>query len=130
MAKVVKILLIEDEKIAQMVCSENIRELGFEVDIAGSKQEALALLEKPENRNYSLVFMDLGLPDTTGFELTQEIRQSGLLPKTVPILALTAHSEKEYCTKATQYGLDDFILKPLTIEKAKEILQKFKLLKA
>jgi CheY-like chemotaxis protein len=123
-----KILLIEDVKIAQMVAAENIRELGFEVDTADSGKAALTLLKKEEKEKYLLVFMDLGLPDTDGFELTQEIRQSDLLDKAVPIIALTAHHEKSYQEKASQYGLDDFLMKPLTIEKAKTLLKKFKLL--
>lgn len=128
MSKGEKIFLVEDDKIAQIVTAENIRELGFHVDIAASGKETLILLKKEEKENYLLVFMDLGLPDTDGFELTKEIRESGLLDKAIPVLALTAHQEKEYREKAKKYGLNDFLVKPLTIEKAKEIFKKFKLI--
>jgi CheY-like chemotaxis protein len=123
-----KILLVEDNAIAQIVTAENIRELGFEVDIAASGHETLTLLKKEKAEKYALVFMDLGLPDTDGFELTKEIRQLGLLSKEIPILALTAHEEKSYQEKAVQYGLNDFLVKPLTVKQAKKIFEKFNLL--
>ena len=122
-----KILLVEDDRIAQMIVGRIISDQGFDVDVAGSGKEALALLEK--SSDYVFVFMDIGLPDTNGFDLTEKIKQSGLLAATVPIVALTAHSEQEYRDKAEKAGLNDFFVKPLTVQIAKEIFKKFGLVK-
>jgi len=120
-----KFLLVEDEPIAQVVSATNIRELGFDIDIAGSGEKALTLLQ---SNNYALIFMDIGLPDTTGFALTKKIHQEKLVAEKTPIVALTAHDDEDTRAKAKECGLIDFVVKPLTIPKATALFKKLGLM--
>ena len=66
----IKLLLVEDQKIAQKVAEMILSTLNFDVDVADSGEQAISLFE--ENR-YQIVLMDLGLPGIDGFETTKRI---------------------------------------------------------
>jgi CheY-like chemotaxis protein len=114
-----KILVVEDEKIAQIVIKKILQSLNLAVDIANNGSEAITLFK--ENQ-YSFVFMDLGLPDMTGFDVTEFLKIEMREKSSIPFIALTAHDEKEFREKAFAVGMNDFIVKPLTLEKAKKTL--------
>lgn len=108
--KVADILLVEDEPISQRVVQLMLEGYGYEVHIASSGQQALELLEK---EHFDLIFMDLGLPDMTGDQVTIKIREKETGSKRIPIIALTAHvfhTDKKRCLAA---GMDAFIGKPV-----------------
>lgn len=108
--KMANILLVEDEPISQRVVQLMIEGVGHQVAIAASGKEALKLINA---NNYDLVFMDLGLPDTTGDQLTVKIRNSEHKNRDVPIIALTAHvfhNDKKRCLAA---GMNGFLGKPI-----------------
>ena len=122
---VIKVLIVEDAKIAQKVAQHVLEKLGCTVDVADDGMQALELVH---NTQYHLIFMDLGLPNNfDGFLVTQAIRQIDNY-QTVPIVALTAHIEEHHRVRATQVGMNDFLLKPLSLEKAQVILEKNALL--
>ena len=68
----VSVLLVEDNPIAQKITKELLSLQGCSVDIAPSGHEALL---KFQNHTYQLIFMDVGLPDISGFEVTQRMRK-------------------------------------------------------
>lgn len=108
--KVANILLVEDEPISQRVAQLMIEGVGHQVAIAASGKEALQLINA---HSYDLIFMDLGLPDTTGDQVTVNIRNTENENKTVPIIALTAHvfhNDKKRCLAA---GMNGFLGKPI-----------------
>ncbi len=70
--QLISVLLVEDNPIAQMMEKELLLSTGCQVDIAATGQEAL---EKFSSHAYSLVFMDIGLPDISGYKVTEKIRQ-------------------------------------------------------
>jgi len=115
-----KILLVEDEKIAQMIANTMLKEeFGCEIDVANTGKTTNELIK---NNHYDLIFMDLGLPDCTGFDLAKSIRGKN---KITPIIALTSHDDQEKKDKVTQVGMNDFIVKPLNHKKIQLIFDKW-----
>ncbi len=118
-----RILLVEDLMMPRRVAAINIKQLDCDVDTAETGAEAITLFKQ---HHYDLIFMDIGLPDMDGYTVTETIR--GLEEEAhahTPIVALTAHADKEFRENATQSGMDDFLSKPLTPDKAKTVLNKY-----
>ena len=117
-----RILLVEDNALAQKVATSMLNTLQCEVDIAESGRRALMLFEP---RKYDLILMDVGLPDLSGSTVAElirqlEIKQSSLLR--VPIIALTAHMNDSLLKECREAGMDDVLQKPLSLEISKKII--------
>lgn len=117
-----QVLLVEDDEINQRFANMLLHDLGCMVDIAASGREAI---DKLEHGRYDLVFMDIGLPDYDGFELTKVIRRT--IPKAddLPIIAMTAHAfarDKRRCIRA---GMDDVVIKPVKEIAMRHVLQQY-----
>lgn len=113
-----KILLVEDEPIAQIIVQNIIEKAGYDLDIVNSTKQAFLLLKK---NTYDLIFMDLGLPEVSGLDFTKEIKKNFKLK--TPIIAVTAFntdSKKEECIKS---GFYEFLEKPFTEKKLKKIIE-------
>ncbi len=114
-----KILLVEDSPLPQMVVKTMLEQLNCHVDIAATGEDSIILCQK--NR-YDLIFMDIGLPGIDGVMATQLIRQQERSQGHVPIVALTAHNDPEIKTQAFAAGMNDYLVKPLTLPTAQNIL--------
>ena len=114
------ILVVEDDPVLRMVTAKQLSKLGYNSQSVSSGEEAVA-----RNRDdVALIFMDIGLPGIDGIAAAIMIRQKELetSQKRVPIIALTAHSEKERCILA---GIDDFLQKPALLADLKALLDKW-----
>ena len=101
------ILVVEDEEaIASLVIAYLERD-GFHVTWARSGAEALRTLEANAPQ---LVVLDIGLPDTDGFELCRRVRSSSA----VPIIMLTARDEEIDRVTGLEVGADDYVVKPFS----------------
>ena len=121
--KTVRILIVEDNEIATR-CAETILkgiDSGILLDFAKNGTEAV---EKASAQAYNLIFMDVGLPDFQGTEATRRIRaqETEKNREPVPIIGLTAHADAEPCLNA---GMQACLTKPLRIEQAVEIIEKY-----
>jgi two-component system aerobic respiration control sensor histidine kinase ArcB len=119
----VYILVVEDNPINQKVIHSMLTGLGCKVDMASNGKEAIKRFKKHE---YDLIFMDLGLPDMDGLQVTKALLelQIKLERKPVPIVALTAHvmeSDHKNCRNA---GMSDIITKPIMRAQLVELLTK------
>ena len=106
----VRVLLAEDNPVNQQVGRAMLEKLGCRVDIAGDGREAVRMATRLP---YSVVLMDLQMPEMDGLEATQAIRAAEDGTARIPIVALTANamaSDRERCLAA---GMDDFIAKPV-----------------
>lgn len=107
-----KVLLVDDEIINQHVGEMILRKLGLDVDLAGSGLEAL---EKIEKREYDLILMDIQMPDMSGIEVTEKIRDrekdSGQEP--IVIIAVTANALGSMRQRSLDAGMNGFIVKPI-----------------
>lgn len=117
-----RILLVEDHNLvgkASKRLIENSKTLNANVDVVETGAKALSSLEKDK---YDLILMDIGLPDMTGYEVTQKIRaHKDECIANIPIVALTAHEEEEAYERCIAVGMDDFLKKPLTPSTIKDI---------
>lgn len=105
----INILVAEDDNdISRLLCSI-IRKSGYMPQPAFSGTEALLYLEQ---REWSMVLLDLMLPGMTGEELLQWIRLRG----GVPVIIISAKGEQQTKVSALRGGADDFITKPFDIE--------------
>ena len=116
----IKILLVEDTKIAQLFGTLLLEKLNTLVDVASTGCQALQYIDK---HHYDVILMDLGLPGIDGLTVTQKIKQLPDRSKSAtPIIALTAHSDEGTKARCLRAGMVDFITKPLTPEKAQRII--------
>ncbi|MBK7991886.1 MAG: response regulator [Blastocatellia bacterium] len=124
----VLILLVEDEKMNQLIVKRQLQQLGYKLDIAENGLDALKMLSK---KAYQVIFMDCNMPIMDGYKATVEIRRlesehnkSNSTKKHIPIIALTA-SDAQYPEKFFQAGMDDFLEKPFQINQFIAILEKW-----
>lgn len=114
-----RILLIEDQPLAAKAVTTMFENFGYAVDIAVNGSLALLLIQE---KKYDLIFMDIGLPDMDGYEVTKQIRSAGIY---IPIIALSAHIEVEHTQHCLSVGMSAVLTKPLKKEKAIEIFNTF-----
>jgi len=118
-----KILVVEDDKINQIVIKKMLKELGYiNIKIASNGVEALKFIE---NYRFDLILMDVQLPELDGSETVRIIRKNEI--KTgghIPIVAMTAYALKGDRERFLSQGMDDYISKPIDINKLEEILER------
>jgi CheY-like chemotaxis protein len=118
-----RVLLAEDDPINQSLGVAFLTNLGANVDVANNGKEAV---EKFENNEYDIVFMDCDMPVMDGFDATRRIREvEGAKEPKTPIVAMTAYArqgDKENCIAA---GMDAHVPKPITVDILKELADKF-----
>jgi CheY-like chemotaxis protein len=109
----VQILLVEDNKINQLVAQSLLSQLGYSADVAENGLEAIAATDK---KRYDVILMDVQMPEMDGLKATQHIRANAGPNALTPIIALTANamqSDKDECQAA---GMSDFLGKPYSLE--------------
>ncbi len=118
-----RVLIVEDNPIAQTVAKAILNQLHCDTDLADTGKKAVELWKKGQ---YDLIFMDIGLPDMDGYEVTHQIRLYELTQKThSPIIALTAHAGDENKQRCIEAGMNAVLTKPLTAQSCTDILDAF-----
>jgi len=111
-----RILLVDDNAVNLKVASLMLKKLGHQADIATNGIEAI---EAFEDQSYDIVLMDIQMPKMNGLEATKIIRQRWHQnPKIIIITAYTNYQDA--CIEA---GADDFLTKPLGIEKLRAAIE-------
>lgn len=105
-----RILLVEDSVDNQEIFTMFLSQANAQVKIAKDGKEALSEGIKPE---YDIILMDIQIPHYDGKFVTRELRRKGV---TIPIVALTAHAQKDEIKSCFTAGCDDHIAKPVTKE--------------
>jgi len=121
-----KILLAEDNEVNQLVESDLLIRLGFEVQIANNGLEAIEMMR---TFDFDAILMDCQMPEMNGYEATRIIR-SECKHSQIPIIAVTGNSlssDREECLSS---GMDDILCKPLTLEMLREKLDQIFCLKS
>jgi CheY-like chemotaxis protein/HPt (histidine-containing phosphotransfer) domain-containing protein len=113
------VLVAEDNAINQMVVKHTLLKLGATADIVSDGAEAI---EKFKKNKYDLILMDIQMPLMDGYEATQYIRNQ--LQSNIPIIAMTAFGLNGEDNKCYEYGMNDFVSKPFTIENLANVIQK------
>lgn len=104
-----KLLLVEDDLFLQDGLCELLQGEGYSVDCAGTYQEAQCLAAK---HTYSLIILDIMLPDGSGLKLCEQWRGNG---KDTPILFLTARDDEIQIVRGLDAGGDDYVTKPFRV---------------
>jgi PAS domain S-box-containing protein len=106
--KGIRVLVVEDMALNQLLMKTVLDDFGFERDIAENGKIAI---EKLKTNQYDIVLMDLQMPEMNGFEATEHIRKT--LKLTIPIIALTADVTTVDLAKCKAVGMNDYIAKPI-----------------
>lgn len=111
-----RILVVDDNSIAQTIASHALRRRGYQVQCAG---DGVAALEAASRSNFDLVLLDLQMPGLDGFETAERLHQ---MPDYVhtPIVAVTANCSEDYQKRCREYGMQGFLAKPV---RTKDLVQ-------
>jgi two-component system copper resistance phosphate regulon response regulator CusR len=101
-----RILVVEDERVAAEVLAKGLREHAYAVDTAGDGATAL---EQAGTNDYDLIILDVLLPHINGLDVCSRLRADGL---SVPILMLTARGGPDQRVEGLDAGADDYLPKP------------------
>jgi two-component system, NarL family, sensor histidine kinase BarA len=114
------VLLVEDNPLNQKVLGMFISRLGFDYDIASNGQMAVDACMKI---NYPFILMDIYMPGMDGTEATVKIReQEQSKDHRSKIIAITANESEESVKRCYDSGMDDYLVKPFTLDVLKEKL--------
>ena len=113
-----KILLVEDNKINQMVAIEMLQQGGYEVELAENGSIAL---QKFVADSWDLVLMDIHMPVLDGVEAVRAIRQDSKYDH-IPIIAMTANAVKKDHESYISVGMNDVITKPVRAERLYSVI--------
>ncbi|MCX6220736.1 MAG: response regulator [Bacteroidia bacterium] len=117
--KDLSILIADDEQINFLYLDVLLKNSVKRIDHAYNGKDALEMASK---HPYDVIFMDLNMPEMSGYDATMKIKQSY---PAIPIIAQTAYASIEDREKALQAGCDDFIAKPIKKNALLEIIKKY-----
>lgn len=104
-----RILVVEDDRLLNSTLCYNLTTVGYQVDAALTKADAIGQTEK---QNYELIVLDVNLPDGNGFDFCREIKERR--PDTA-VIFLTANDMESDMLKGFELGADDYVTKPFPI---------------
>lgn len=117
-----RVLVAEDNKVNQIVIERLLHKMGFDVELVENGQEAVNAVEAVLNNgevlleHFELILMDCDMPVLDGFLATKSIRElesSASSLNFIPIIALSAYSEKEIQAQMEKCGMNDYLSKPI-----------------
>jgi PAS domain S-box-containing protein len=106
--KNIRVLVVEDIQLNQLLMKTLLEDFGFGLDIAENGKVAIELLN---SNHYDIILMDLQMPEMNGFEATKHIRN--IMNSKIPIIALTADVTSIDVAKCKEVGMNDYISKPV-----------------
>ncbi len=121
-----KILLVEDMEMNQLVAQRMLLDLGHSVQIACNGQQALEILQQEK---FDIVFMDIQMPVMDGEQATQKIREMETANPSRPyqiIVAMTANAFQGDKEKYLASGVDDYLSKPVLLDDLVKIIERIK----
>ncbi len=114
-----KILVADDEKEVVDILKEYLEEKGLSADVAFDGKETLNLIK---TNNYDIAFIDENMPELSGLEIVEFIKQNNLNVKTVILTGYPAIDE----SISRAVGADEFLEKPVNLDQIAKIIEKFR----
>ena len=105
-----KLLIVDDEEEILQLLEYNLRREGYQVEMAGTGEEALAMLGRTRP---DLLVLDLMLPGISGLDVCREMKAERATAR-IPIIMLTAKSEASDIVAGLELGADDYVTKPFS----------------
>ncbi|MBU3114047.1 response regulator transcription factor [Clostridium lacusfryxellense] len=124
LAKNYKVIVVEDEALIRRSISKKIQTLNLGFDVVGSAMDGQSALTLIESELPHLVVTDIRMPIMNGLELIKNIY---FTYPSIKVIILSGFNEFEFARQAIQYGVNDYLLKPVTTEQLSESLTKIKL---
>jgi CheY-like chemotaxis protein len=115
----IRILIVDDNKMNQLVLGAMLKNLGYCFDLASDGYEGYLAAK---DVRYDIIFMDLLMPEMDGYQAAQKILAAD---KKALIVAFSANNMPESRKKAEMFGIKEFISKPVSLEDLKKLLSKY-----
>ena len=120
-----RILLVEDNKINQMIAQKVLEKAGFEVDVADDGTVAVEKVRGAAPGQYDLILMDIQMPIMDGYEATRRIRALDSPLAGIPIIALSANALEEDKRNSLESGMNNHVGKPFDARQLLELLRSY-----
>lgn len=119
-----EVLVVEDNKVNQLVVTKMLEKFGVTITIANDGGEAVG---KVKRKKFDVIFMDCQMPNMDGYEATKVIREveAANRQKRTPIVALTANTIAGDAEKCLDAGMDDYLGKPVKLIELENKLKKW-----
>ena len=117
-----RILLAEDNAINALLTRTLLEADGCQVDVV---EDGALAVEAMKNQSYDMVFMDMRMPNMDGLESTRKIRALPNVPKSLPIVALTANAFDDDRNACFDSGMNDFMTKPVSAEELADMVNQW-----
>ncbi len=118
-----RIMVVEDEKIIRNGIISVIERFGSDLHVVWECSDAYSAWELFQAQEPDIVITDIVMRGMTGLQLAQKIREHG---SCVPIVILSGYAEFEYARSAIQFGVCEYVVKPLNVKKFVELLARLK----
>jgi len=117
----IKVLLVDDDDLILRFLKSHFESRNFQVIMAKNGESALVLAqrEKPD-----LILLDMDMPVMPGWVTIRELKIPGTVTADIPIIAVTAHTTADDEEAARKVGCDDFIPKPIDVDKLFEAVER------
>ncbi|MCA1767013.1 MAG: response regulator [Idiomarina sp.] len=115
-----KVLIADDDFISLEVLKAMLANFDVEILTAMTGQEALTLAEQKP----ALIFLDYEMPDMSGADVCQQLRQTEMHQKT-PIIAITSHQSASEMSACREAGMDATLHKPVSPEALSELMSEY-----
>ncbi len=114
-----KVLIVDDTKNIRILLQKVLQLEGFEAELASNGKEGLEMIRKG---NYSLIFMDIKLPEISGTEVLRTIRAEG---NNTPTIIMTAYATIKNAVDCIQLGAITYLQKPFTADRILNTMRQF-----
>jgi len=108
----VSILIADDDPMSQQIFAQILPTEGYSVHIAQDGRAAMELLQK---HKFTLILLDIEMPNLNGFEVLRLVRQNYSMMQR-PVIMVTAQGDRSDILKAYDLGANDYVTKPIDIQ--------------
>ena len=108
------ILIADDDAVARRLVENMVQKCGYETAVVDSGDAVVELLTGPEGQGIDCLLLDLVMPGLDGMGVLAKIREAGL---NVPVIVQTAHGGIDNVVSAMRAGAQDFVVKPVGVER-------------
>lgn len=112
-----KCIIVDDEKMARLAIRKHCEKVNY-LKVVGEYENAMDALEKLDQQDVDLIFLDIHLPEITGIDLVKNYSQ-------LPMIIFSTH-HKDFALEAFEYNVVDYLLKPISFPRFLKAVQKAK----
>ncbi|WP_129595898.1 response regulator [Anaerophilus nitritogenes] len=116
-----KILIVDDEKNILLTLKMYLQKMGYDIQVA---MDGIEAIEKAQEYMPNLIFLDILLPKMNGYLVCEALKEE-VMTKSIPIIFMSAKTQKEDIAKAFAVGGNEYLVKPFTLEQIKKIIDKY-----